>query len=83
MNDLERKAWESRTSSERHKPIMAAKAAVDQIERGELPNIKHLVIVAIEDVDGSDRVHILQVGDLSELAVEGALHRAINLQSQA
>lgn len=81
LSEFERKAWENRTSSEKHPPVMAAKACVDQIERGELANIKHLVIVAVQDVDGSDLIHILQAGDLSQLAVEGALNRAIMLQA--
>lgn len=83
LSELERRAWDSRTSSDKHPPAMACKAAVDQIERGELPNIKHIIVIAVQDIDGADLIHTLQAGGMSELAVEGALHRAIGIQSQS
>ena len=83
LSELERKAWETRGLAERHPPVMAAKAAVDQIERGELGTVKHVVVLVIEEKDEGDKINILQAGSLSELAVEGALHRAIHLQARA
>ena len=82
LSDFERASWFNRTSSEKHPPAMACKAAVDQIARGELPNIKHAVVVLVQDVDGDDLIHVLQAGSLSELAIEGALLRAIRIQTE-
>ena len=83
MNDLERKAWDVRTTADQHPPVMAAKAFVDQVERGDLVNIKHVLIVAVEDIDGGDYVHVLQAGSLSELAAEAALMRAVRHSQDA
>ncbi len=61
---------------------MACKAAADQIERGELPDVRHIVVVAVQRTeDGGDLIHILQAGDMGELAVEGALIRASRIQA--
>lgn len=82
MSELERRAWETRTSSERHPPEMACKATLDQLERGLL-TAKHIVVVLVQDVDGADQIHLLQAGNMSELAVEGALLRAIRIQADS
>lgn len=79
LSEFERRAWSNRTSAERHAPEMACKATVDKIERGELKNIRHIAVIAVENVDGADLIHLIQAGDMSELAVEGALARAIKI----
>lgn len=76
LSEFERRAWATRTSATQHPPAMACKAVADQIERGELPKIRHVIVVAIEDVGDGDRVHVIQAGDMSQLAAEGALGRA-------
>lgn len=83
LTEFERKAWDSRSIADRHSPIMAAKAAVDQIERGEFVAVQHVVVLVIERHQcGGSQINILQAGELSELEVEGALHRAMHLQAQ-
>jgi hypothetical protein len=81
LSEFERRAWDNRKSSEKHKPEMALKIVLDDIERGL--NAKHVAIVVIEDVEGGDRVHLYNAGDQSELAVEGALMRAIAIQARS
>jgi hypothetical protein len=79
LSEFERRAWDQRGTSEKHKPEMALKVCLDDIERGELNNVKHLAIVIVQDLEGNDRVGMYQAGTLSELAVEGALGRAIRM----
>jgi predicted lipid-binding transport protein (Tim44 family) len=82
LSEFERRAWDNRTSGGDHKPEMACKAVIDDIERGTI-KAKQCVVVVVEDVDGADRIHVYNAGSLSELAVEGALNRAIILQANA
>lgn len=76
LSEFERRAWETRTSATQHPPVMACKAVADQIERGELGKVRHVLVVVVEDVDSADRIHVIQAGDMSQLAAEGALGRA-------
>lgn len=83
FNDLERKAWETRDGAAQHKPEMACKAALDQIERGVLTKPKHIIVVVVETGDNdSDIINIIQAGIFSEIAVEGALGRAIAMSRE-
>lgn len=81
LSEIERKAWEKRTDADKHSPTMALRAALDQIERKKIERVHHAVVVLIErDEDGTgDLIHVLQSGDLSEFATEGALGRAIRI----
>lgn len=83
LSEFERHAWNNRASSKKHPPAMACKAAIDQIERGELGKVIHAVVVLVERDDEGDLIHILQAGDMSELAVEGALNRVIYIQAKS
>lgn len=82
LSELERRAWNQRGTSEKHKPEMALKVCLDDIERGELSKVKHIAVVVIQDVEGGDLICTYHAGTLSELAVEGALGRAIALHSK-
>ena len=81
LTEFERRAWDNRTSSEKYKPEMACKVVIDDIEHGL--KVKHVAVVVVEDVDGADCVHLYQAGGMSELAVEGALGRAIAVQRES
>lgn len=81
LTEFERKAWDSRGQANSHPPEMALKAALDQIERGEFKRVRHCIVVVIErrETDDGDFICTLQAGDMSELAVEGALFRAAHI----
>lgn len=81
LSELERRAWDNRSSSEQHKPEMACKVVLDDIERGVL-KAEHVAVIVIENLERGQLVHIYQAGELSELAVEGALGRAIAMQAR-
>lgn len=79
LSDFERAAWK-RGTAEKHPPRRALLAAADQIDEGL--EVKHaIVVLVVKAENGGDRIEILQAGDLSELAVEGALHRVITIQA--
>lgn len=83
LSEIERKAWEKRTDADKHSPNMALRATLDQISRGELPNIRHVIVIAVErDAEEGDLVHFIQAGDLSEFATEGVLLRAIRISQE-
>lgn len=83
LSEIERAAWFNRTDADRHPPAMACRATLDQIARDELSNVRHVVVVVVRaHEEGGDAIHILQAGDLSELAVEGALMRAARIRTQ-
>lgn len=80
MDDLERKRWENSDSAEQHPPRRALLAVADDIEKGRLMKVKHVLVVVVEETeDGSDLVSIVQAGELTTLAAEGALFRACKL----
>jgi hypothetical protein len=80
LTDIERAAWATRNKSNLHKPEMACKVLLDQVERGELPTLHHVIVVAVTSVgDKGDKIQILQTGDLSEFAAEGVMSRAIRI----
>jgi hypothetical protein len=79
LSEFERRAWDQRGTSEKHKPEMACKIVLDDIERGELTNVKHIIVVVVQDRDGDDLIGTYHAGTLSELAAEGALGRAIRI----
>lgn len=81
LSEFERAAWERRDSAERFKPVMACKVAVDTVNANA--RYEHAIVVLVEKHDdGGDYITILQSGGLSQLAVEGALHRAVALSSR-
>jgi hypothetical protein len=82
LSEFERRSWEQRGTSERHKPEMALKVCLDDIERGELKNVKHIIVVVVEEYNGGDLIGTYHAGTLSELAAEGALGRAIRIGSE-
>lgn len=79
ISEFERKAWESREDADKHAPELAAKIVIDDIDRGALKNVKHIIVVVVEGVDDGELVHLYQAGKLSEYAAEGALGRAIRI----
>jgi hypothetical protein len=79
ISEFERRAWEKREDADKHPPELAAKVAIDDIERGALKNVKHVIVIAVEDVDGGDKLTLYQAGSLSEYAAEGAMFRAIRV----
>lgn len=79
VSEFERKAWERREDANKHAPELAAKIVVDDIERGTLKNVKHVLVVVVEGVDDGELVHLYQAGSLSEFAAEGAMARAIRI----
>lgn len=81
LSEFERCAWDNRNDSNQHKPEMACRVVVDDIEHGL--KVRHIAVVVVEDVDGADCIHLYQAGDMSELAVEGALSRAIAVQRES
>jgi hypothetical protein len=78
VSEFERKAWETRSRGDQHPPVMALKMAQDDIER-DVFKIRHVIVVLVEDAGNDDVIHTYQAGDLSELASEGALSRAIRI----
>lgn len=79
VSEFERRAWDTRTDSNQHTPLTALRIAADDIERSEI-NPKHVIIVTVEeDEDGDDVIAMFTAGPLTELAMEGALGRAIRL----
>lgn len=83
LSEIERAAWFNRTGADRHPPAMACRATLDQIARDEFDRVKHIAVVVVtEHPQGGDEIHILQAGEMSELAVEGALMRAARIQAQ-
>jgi hypothetical protein len=81
VSEFERRAWETRTNSDKHPPEMALKMALDDIERGE-HKAKHVIVIMVDACeDGGDYTHCYQAGSLSELAVEGAVNRALGFMS--
>lgn len=82
VSEFERRAWDNRSDADKHKPELAAKIVIDDIERGALKKVKHVVVVVVEDVDGGDKLTLYQAGELSEYAVEGALGRAIRISQE-
>lgn len=80
MDDLERKRWRSETKdASKHPPRRALLAVADDIERGACDPVRHVLIVCVHEVDGNDVISIVQAGELSTLAAEGALYRASKL----
>lgn len=80
ISEFERRAWETRKSTEKIKPELALKVALDEIETGA-KKYRHVIITLVEDCGDGDMIAIYQAGDMSSLAVEGALHRAVSLSS--
>lgn len=79
LSEFERKAWLNRGSAEQHKPAMVLKFLLDEIERGNI-NPVHIIVVSIErEPSGTEFISASQAGDLTELATEGALFRAMCL----
>lgn len=79
LSEFERRAWEAKSSSERQPPRRALLATADQIESGELKP-KHVCVIIIEDDgEGGDIISLNQGGEMSVLAVEGAMHRAARM----
>ena len=83
LSEFERRAWDTRTGSDNHPPVMALKVAQDDIER-EQCKPKHVLIVTIEDDgEGGDLIGYYSAGNLSVLACEGAFGRAIRLMTES
>jgi hypothetical protein len=82
LSEFERRAWEQRGTCEQHKPEMACKVVLDNIARGELTNVKHITVIVVQDHNGGDFIGTYHAGSLSELAIEGALGRAIRIGSE-
>lgn len=82
LSELERRAWDTRDASDKHKPEMAPKVVLDDMARGELPGVRHILVVVVQTVADGDLVHLYQAGDLSEFAAEGALGRAVSISQQ-
>lgn len=79
LSEFERKAWDAKSSSERQPPKRALLACADDIDAGELKP-KHICVIVVEDDgEGGDVISLFQGGDLSVLAVEGAMHRAARM----
>jgi bisphosphoglycerate-independent phosphoglycerate mutase (AlkP superfamily) len=80
LSEFERRAWDNRGRSDNHKPEMACKVVIDDIERETLKNVEHIIVVVVEKTDdGGSLIGTYNAGTLSELAVEGALGRAIRM----
>lgn len=82
LSEIERKAWDKRQGADAFPPAMAARVTVDRIARGEFPNLSHVVVVVVQTDEEGDYIEVLQTGNLTQLGVEGALHRAVSLSSQ-
>lgn len=80
LSEFERRAWDARDSAEQQPPRRALLACADDIEADICGKVRHVAIVVVEDMGDGDRVHVYQAGDLSTLAVEGALGRAIRME---
>jgi hypothetical protein len=79
LSEFERLAWQMRGSSERQPPRRALLATADEIESGALKP-KHVCVIIIEDDgEGGDIISLNQGGEMSVLAVEGAMHRAARI----
>ena len=79
LSELERRAWDSKATSERQPPRRALLATADDIESGALKP-KHVCVIIIEDDgEGGDIISLNQGGEMSVLAVEGAMHRAARM----
>lgn len=81
LSEIERRAWDNRTGADQHKPVMALKAALDDIETGKV-DPRHVIVVMIEPCGQYDRVMYQQAGDLHEFAIEGALIRASRIAAE-
>lgn len=81
LSEIERRAWDLRMSAKDHQPAMACKAAADQIDAGKLGTVRHVIVVVVENIGGDDCIHLIQAGDMSDLAAEGALNRAIRVST--
>lgn len=82
LSELERRAWEKREDSDKHAPTMAPRVVLDDIERGALENVRHIMVVVVATEPEGDRVHLYQAGDLSEFAAEGAMARAVRISQE-
>jgi hypothetical protein len=81
LTELERRAWEKRGTANDHVPVMALKVVLDDIERGEIKP-RHIIVIVVEpDEVGDDMVHRFNAGDLSTIAIEGAMFRALRYSS--
>lgn len=76
LSEFERRAWENRAKSDEHKPEMACKVVIDDIERGTI-KAEHVIVIVVEDRGEQEGIHVYQSGRLSTLAAEGAIWRAI------
>lgn len=79
VSEFERRAWDNRTDADKHKPEMALKITLDDIERGKIDPCHVIVLFVERDGDGFEKIGYLQAGDLSEFAVEGAMLRATRI----
>jgi hypothetical protein len=77
LTELERRAWDTRSGADKHKPEMALKAALDDMSgRIPLTRITHAIVLLIHDEGDDFTISTYQAGELNTLAVEGAMARA-------
>jgi hypothetical protein len=84
LSDIERAAWARRTDADKHPPELACKVAIDEIERGVISNVKHIVVIVVRTVDDiGDKIMYYQAGELSEFAIEGVFARCVKISQES
>jgi hypothetical protein len=84
LTDIERAAWAKRTDADKHPPELACKVALDDIDRGVITNVKHVIVITVRNVDDQgDKIMYYQAGELSEFAVEGVFARCIRISQES